>query len=274
MTDGVIYYNVRTGCAVRLLVSIYSLRKHYTGPITILSRGDESHELCSKIAAALNVDMKEIEFPAVIGHNAHYLAKTKLHEVTPYSRNVFIDADTIVVGKINELFDAVDDYTFMVTRMVDWGTSSGAVGRRIKQWLDVCPELIQPAVDFGLAINTGVFGFGRDCKLMHDWYGLASQGQDLFIPDEISCQLLLPKHKHNVMSDSFNKSCKFGKIDGDTRIIHFHGRKHCRENLPFNGNLWVAIFNEVRELNIADVSSWMPGGDRMLRRFLTESTGT
>ena len=41
VTRGVISYNCGTGAAVRLLVSLASLRKFYAGPVTILSDGEE-----------------------------------------------------------------------------------------------------------------------------------------------------------------------------------------------------------------------------------------
>jgi len=44
MSRGIIMYNQGQKLAVRLSVALSSLRKYYSGPITLLSEGKPSHE--------------------------------------------------------------------------------------------------------------------------------------------------------------------------------------------------------------------------------------
>lgn len=268
MTKGVIYYNIGQSCAVRLLISILSLKKFYNGDITIISEGDESHILCDKIASATNAYVKKIKFDITDKENYPYLAKTRLNEVTPYDYSVFVDADTLITGTIDELFT---DSPFVVTRMSEWSTNGSKIYRRIKNWNKICPDLVEKALVYGYAINTGIFAFDKNAPIFNEWYSLTLKNRESFIPDEISCQLLITKYQHKLMDCRFNYSCKYGPLIDDIRIIHFHGRKHCRPGLPFNGHKWIEFYNKVVESNIADIKAWQPAGDRMLRKHLERS---
>jgi hypothetical protein len=271
MSSGVIYYNVGQACVVRLLVSIYSLKQHYQGPITIISEGSESDLLCTKVANVMQVDIKQASFNTDGPKNHPFLAKTKIHQAAPYDYNVFLDSDTLVVGKIDELFNSAP---FTITRMADWSTNGPKISRRIENWSNVCPDLVKPALAYEKAINTGIFAFRRDAPIFNEWYDLTLKNRDTFIPDEISCQLLLPKYLHNLLDCRFNWSCKYGPEIEDIRIIHYHGRKHCRPGLPFNADKWIKVYNEVVAQNLADIRTWQPAGDRMLRKYLEAQTCT
>lgn len=265
MTQGVIYYNVGQSCAVRLLVSINSLLKHYSGPVAILSDGNESHSYCEKIAKATGVEFKKVSFNITQKRNYAYLAKTRINEVTPYDYSVFLDADTLVVGKIDELFNK---YPFTITRMSEWSTKGRIISRRIKGWETIVPELVEPALQYGKAVNTGIYAFKKNAPIFNEWFTLTLMNIMSFIPDEIACQLLITKYKHLMLDCRFNYSCKHGPDIDDIRIIHYHGRKHCRVGLPFKADQWVASYNEVVDKNIADIKSWTPAGDRMLYRYI------
>ena len=168
-THGVIYYNRGTSCAARLMVSTYTLRQYYNGPLAILSEGQESHELVDQIADVVNASVERFDL-GLEGKNAAYLTKTRLHEVTPFDISLFIDADTIITGPVDELFSMIEEHTFIGTHMANWSTSKGLVAKRIKAWGKYYPDLIQPALDYGDAINTGIFGFTRTAPLIQDWF--------------------------------------------------------------------------------------------------------
>ena len=266
---GVIYYNTGTSCAVRLLVSLHSLRNHYNGPVTILSEGAESDALCNRIGGALGAEVKRWDCGVEPGKNRAYLAKTRYHAGTPYDTTVALDSDTLVVGGIGELFDHAENAFFCVAQLAAWQTGGRIIGGRLRQWSAHLPELVEPALDFGPAINCGVVAFRKNASIFGEWSRLAVPGRELFIPDEVCCQLILPRHPHRILDGRWNRSCKHDDPDApDTRIIHFHGRKHCRPGLPYHANKWVAAFDEVMRGNIANVREWSPAGDRMLARHL------
>jgi hypothetical protein len=266
---GVIYYHTGTGCAVRLLVSLYSLRRHYDGPVTILSEGEESHPLCKKIGAALNAEILEWDCEVPSGKNRVFLAKTRYHTITPYDATVALDTDTLILGGIDELFEQAEQATFCVAQIADWKTQGPKITSRIKAWETFMPEWMEGAIDFGPAINCGVVAFTKDALLYQDWHRLALLGRETFIPDEVCCQVILHRYPHCILSGIWNHSCIHDHRPLDaTRIIHYHGRKHCRIGLPHHGAKWMAAFDEVCSKNIAGINEWLPAGDRMLRRFL------
>lgn len=230
MSNGVVYYNSGTKLFVRLLVSIHSLRKHYYGPVTILSEGVNSHPVCDQIAGMFGCEVIRVTYPDLDHKNQVYVNATKTVDHTPYNVTTWIDSDTLIVGEFDELFDAAEKYEFAIAQFANWGTKKGQINKRIKAWKGILPDkMIKAAVDYGHAINCGVFAFHKDSKLCKDWWKYAIKGIDTMIPDEVCCQIMLGSYPHKLMPKEFNVSCKYGDpYAKDARIIHYHGRKHCR----------------------------------------------
>lgn len=246
--QGVIYYNSGKGCLVRLAVSISSCRKFYDGALTILC-DKESFDDCKAIADHFKCNVKQVDF-STRTRNERLFNKTLLHEYTPYQNTVYIDADTIVLNTFNKLFKAVEAEEFVVTQFADWKAATGIITKRIAEW-DAITDTTE-AKKYPYAINTGIFAFQKNSTLMKAWYDLAVQGEKFFIPDEVSCQILLPKFKHKTLGASYNTSCKYGKIWRGTAIIHFHGKKHCRiENgkYLYHSDLWYKEFDAICHLD-------------------------
>lgn len=231
MSNGIIYWNSGTKLLVRLTVSLISLKKVYNGPITVILNEDVPKEY-QDILDQHGIDIMRVKYHA--GHKQALLAKTQLHRWAPYENNILVDGDTIVLRNFDEMFDWVDEHKFVVTQFADWGTSKHhgpggrRLGKRIWEWHEIVPrEIIDQAANYGHAINIGVYGFQKDATIFEEWPPLAERGIDTFIPDEVSCQLLIPKHKHFLAPQEYNSSCRFSKVTCDTKVIHYHGRKHC-----------------------------------------------
>jgi len=272
---GIIYYNSGTKCLVRLLVSIHSLRKIYPKvPVTILSRGDMSHEVCEKISSIYGADIKDVEYDVEDGRNKILLEKCLCHTKTPYDISIFLDTDTLIVRKFaDDLWGYAESHEFSVPRFSSWKSNTRPIAKRINQWALIYPDLIDKALNFGPAVNTGVFSFRKDAKIMEDWFDMAVRGRRNFIPDEICCQIILHKYPHKVADQKYNASSKYSDIDDeDIRIIHYHGKKHCRLNkhgdMIFGSDKWIKVYNEIVENNVADILNWQPAGDRMLRKYI------
>lgn len=267
----IIYYNVGMGCAARLAVSIHSLRDHYQGRVTILSEGEQSHSLCKRIGAALDAEVLEWSSGVPSGKNAHFVAKTKIYMASRSVLTIALDSDTLVVQPLEDLFELAETAPFGVAQFANWRTSGHIMSKRIRRWEGVQGTDIESALLFGPAINTGVFTFRRDARIFEEWYHLALRGRDLPIPDETSCQLLLHRYAHLILDSCWNRSCKHDDpMAPDTRIVHFHGRKHCRPGLRFHGNLWMARFERMLQDNIAGIRDWSPAGDCMLKRHFRD----
>lgn len=265
--NGIIYYNYGKKMIVRLVVSISSLRKVYNGPVTILSEGNDSRKACKDIMKHFDVDVKKVNFGDVY-KNKIYLNSCLSHTVTPYKNSIWIDSDTLVLKDPSKLFEYAEENEFAIAQFSNWGTKKGHISKRIKAWQDVYPDLIEPALNFGPAINCGVYAFSKDCKLVKDWFDLAVKGKEGFIPDEVCCQLMLPHYKNIIVDKKYNESCKYSKVTDETVIIHYHGRKHCRINKDKylnHAKLWFDEFDKVKHL---DVVSRNIQDDRQLRKNL------
>lgn len=268
MTAGVIYYNTGLKCLARLITSIYSLRKHYEGAIAIISEGAESDEYCGPIAQALGCEFVPAKFDVPNGPQNTFLKKTLLHTVSPYDLNVFLDSDTIVTGSISPLFSWALEHEFVGTQFSNWKTTGKTIGKRIKNWERHYPHLMEKALAFGPALNAGCYAFKRDTAFLKVWYMMTLPGREIFLPEETSMQVILPNYKHYIAPQEFNCSCKFSDPRHvDVRIIHYHRNKHCREGLPFGGDIWIKHFERVRELKLAGIESWWDKYDITLSRY-------
>ena len=84
---------------------------------------------------------------------------------------------------IDDIWNILDKYGFMVTCFTDWKTKGGMIQRRIQEWSKVLPEEeITKAVEYGRAVNTGVFGFSKkytqsEFNIFQEWHELTLNGQ-------------------------------------------------------------------------------------------------
>ena len=262
-----VYLLSGTSYAARLLVSIVSLRRHFNGPVVVLTADAAAAQLASQMSSekSLQVTVQSIETMIAGGRKGAYLFKPLLFRHTPFQRCLYLDCDTLIQGPIDELFDLPDDRHIGVTQFCGWITSGRTIAKRIRSWRDTHPELVQPAIDFGPAINTGVFAFTSFSEAFRRWNQVATTGRHHFIPDEISLQLLLPTVPHVLHDGRFNCSSRYGDWRADdVRVIHCHGNKHLRTEFP----VWRAAFESVAAANLAGIREWMPAGDRALKRYL------
>lgn len=261
MNNGIIYYNTGTRYAVRLLVSLYSLRKYYKGRVSILSWGIESHNICAPIAIAMNAELIKINPLMEVSKWPYFLVKTKLSQYSPYANTLYLDADTLVLNKIDELFDIINEWQFVVTKVNnEWNTTDARMYPRLNAWQNLFPELVKRAYEYDGTINCGVFGFNKKSPLLTEWYDVAVKGKNLFVPDEVACQLLITKHKHKLLDNQYNCMYKYCR-NKTAKIVHHHARKHVKDKR------WIRVYNEVIEKNVANIKSWTPAGDECLVRL-------
>ena len=267
---GVIFFNAGLSCLARIAVAAHSLRKHYAGPATLIHVGDDGRDEARKIAGASSrIDFLPAEWRATEGHARALLNKCCLHLDTPYELSLLLDADTVTRADPTPIMDAATIKGFAVAQFSDWKTR-GRIRVRIEEWRPIVGDAwTEEALDFGPAINTGVYAFRRDSDLMRDWYGLAVKNRAGFIPDEACCQVMLPRYPANVLTANHNVSCRYGTPRApDTLVIHFHGRKNARianGTCLNNCDLWYREFEEIRHR--PDVQAVIPH-ERLLRKNL------
>lgn len=275
---GVIYLLTGISHAARLVVSIASLREYYKGPITLFTTRRASHRIGEQLAQDPRLGIEHRMFPELYeGKNSSLLIKATLPRFSPYRRTVFLDADTLVAGPLDELLDEVRRHSLVLTQFSHWTTSKRLIKRRINSWDDVClPEMRQQEWKQLLrrskqalpAINTGVFGFTRDTEDLTAWQRLALLGRAKFICDEIAMQLLSTDAKAKILDCRWNCSPIHASETSDARIWHFHGDKHLR---PQAQEIWLPHFLSCYEANLGGLAQWCPARDGRLSRWLDKA---
>lgn len=275
--EGVCYLLTGRKHAVRLAVSLWSLRRHYDGPITVFTTRPDSHEIGQRLARDRRLAVEHREFPQQHRtKNGTFLTKIAILKKVPYETSAFLDADTLVVGDIAPLFEASPSAPFVATQFADWTTDRRVIRRRVERWRTLSQnrctdaewkEMIDAALQARPAINSGVFAVRKEATLIDDWYELARIGRRTFICDEIALQILLPRYPHRLLDCRFNCSPIYAADCSDVRIWHMHGGKHLRANA--RRRWWPACLECLQE-NIGGIRDWIPAGDKRLQAFLDE----
>ena len=187
-TIGIILFNRGNKCVVRAMVCLYTLRKHYDGPITFFLEDPYPHEF----------DEACKYFKCDIVHNEEnhkiktLVRKTEMFLRSPYDRTLWLDADMVIVGKLDEMFDYLDDYDIAIPHFAGWVSDGGTIAKRIKRYKDLTEQkYIDEALNHHPAVNTGILSWRKGDPFIKKWFDLALKGDGkMFIPDEVAFQVL------------------------------------------------------------------------------------
>jgi hypothetical protein len=233
-----------------MVVSIYSLRKVYSGDIVVCLEGQQDPwflEILSKFNCIGREIPKSDQYALCV--------KPTLHKyVEDYEAVMFLDADTLVLKNIDKYFDYIKEHGFVTGNFSNWNTKGGHISARIRAWAKATPELIEPALNFGTAINTGVNGWLTGNPALELWNKTCQRGYALEcttrIVDEIACQLMLPHCRHFIVGVEWGCSPNMGQYNQDTVIMHYHGHKHAGQ---YDGcKFWKQTYHEMRDKGIID----------------------
>ena len=299
-SKGVVYMLTGTSCAERLAVSLFTLRKHWDGPVTVMVDSDEDAKVAALIAAddRAGIDVQPFVRKDVQWRHQAYVQKTLVPALTPYDRTAFFDADTAIVGDFSKLFN----YDWVITSYSDWQSKGRRIANRCGWWYGRGDSRLQidEMVDRVLAdevvvaedgtgkvawrlaaagevvrttgypaVNTGVVGFVKGCPLGDRWHKMTCAGEGTHMTDEIAMQLLYPfatECEVAMLDDRFNHSPTYGKHPDDIRIIHFHGQKHLKKQ-P-GRSVWEPLLREAMAANFGGLRDWAGTWDKWVRALL------
>ena len=253
-----------------LVVSIWSLRKAGCFlPVHMAVADDKSQAVAERIAR----DPRLAPFtwarwtPPSGMRNSGYLAKTYMGTLTPFEETLFLDADTMVVGGLEPLFDFTT-HSVILTQFAKWLSNGRTIRGRIKQWADVAPgDVSYMSSHTAPAINTGVIAWQRDshsAAFMDEWKQLTAR-KPVFICDELAAQLIFWRHNVKVLNSRFNSSPVKDKRN-DALIYHGHGFKFIKKEE--GRRVWWPAYQEALAFNIASLREWTPAGDKHLKKYL------
>lgn len=261
MNRGIIYMLIGARHLPVTAVSIRSLRKWWDGPISLFCGDAVSQQFGELIAKAAGADFHKFE-PKIQKRHIGYASKPMIPLLSPYDQTIQIDGDTVVVGKLDELWPQ-NDKEVVLTRFGDWTTQGRIVSNRIKAWADVALEEVTVSLRSAYpALNTGVLSYNKTSELTsYQWAEMVARKPKQFISDEIAMQLLYPFAPNvRLAPNKFNFSPMYGKGD-DLSIIHLHGKKHLRKE---SINFWWPEYKATYLENFADIQGWTPAGDDRL----------
>ena len=265
MDFGIAYLLTKITHAARMVVSIYSLRRYYSGEITIVTTTNEAAEIAGRCVndPALRVSHRRLDLRYdLTTRNGSYLTKVALISQPVYPATVFLDADTLVVGSIEPLVSASISNQIVVTSYCDWMTTDKPVKKNLATWRQIeqkkndidLKHLIELTTTVSLpAINLGVIGIQKNATIIDEWRSLAELGQDMFLPDEASFQFLLPRHQHFLLGSEFNCSPSYCTTN-EARIYHFIAGTHLHKQA--DQDAWLPMYRECRSRGIAGIQDW------------------
>ena len=264
MTKGVIYLIYGPKVAERLVVSIWSLRKYWQGPVTVLCSTTAE---CSLLAiAAIHLNFELIPVHAEPCPHPHWLAKARVPEYSPYDETIYLDADTLVTGPIDDLFG----HELTLTEHYKWTTRGSLTRRRIKAFAVLRDRKVDAMIEHQLnnvlpAVNGGVLAFRKDTDGLAEWYELTKRLPEYPLSEQTALQLLTSVLPHRFADERFNRMAEIGLAIRDVRIWHFYGQRHCWPN-----SQWIPAFQEACELNVGGLADWAGQYDRHVRRLLRD----
>jgi len=262
-----------------LATSLYTLRHHWSGPIQVFAWPD-SYEIVSQIAQDLGAVCYKRE-PSYRGRNDQFLDKIELAQTLYDDTNLYLDADTLIRGNIDELFDLTDQFGFAATQFGSWTTAGGLIKGRIKrleQFPGIETNLIEAVVNnVWPSVNGGVFGFKSNSPVLPLWYKWSNAARSIFICDECVLHLMMPKFgplnkMHVSCGGVYNSSPKHAppELDDDkVKIWHGHGDSFVRWKKSAKGcRMWKKVLDECTERNIGGIKEWIGScGNKWLGEF-------
>lgn len=259
MAAGVCYFLLGDKHGLQLLASLWALRKHYRGPVSILTAAGE--DIPALICADRRLDAF-VTHLTVCKHrkNSALCTKTTLQHFTPFDPTVFLDADTIPVADVTPLFPTAAEECVWV-RFSDWHVLRSpyeARVRRIGERAGMLHQLKKVISENRPAVNTGVFGFWKRASALQPIHALCHQAFDVFIPDECATQMLYGDYPHRLEDEVWNASPRHCRRKDAVKVWHCHGSKQLHRTTR---GLFVGLLREVFEGNVGNVREWI-GRDR------------
>lgn len=257
MTRGITFFNFGGSCVARLLVALHSLRKHYSGHVTVFLAQNDRFNIRAQADIAWFADIKWFDLESLAQRNMKCVIKPALFEMSPYDTTLMMDGDMLFQANPAELFEPLEANGFLLTKFSTWNTDGSKMSARIEKFRDT----FSPA-EWGIissrdpsrgkmpAVNIGVMGFSRNhpscAGTLARWKELTLQVAGQHMADEHAAQVLYPMVPHVLVGAEWNQSCVYpsDKDYSKAKVIHFHGHK---ESEPTRGSSrrWLTAFEDL-----------------------------
>ena len=274
MRKQIVYLTSHTPHLPYLVVSLRSLRRYWNGEV-IVHAWPESIELVQLIAQDKRLGITAVKRePDYRGKNDQFLNKILLMRSLNADFGIYLDADTLVNGPLDLIWNAIEhDTAFAATQFNEWTVSGGVVRNRIKRLLDI-PEIPSSLIHKLLSdeyrdspsVNGGVFGCRPSSAVLNQWYQWSWAARKIFIADETVLHILqawFPPESFGIIRSTYNCSPRHKPTDvkdEEVKIWHFHGDSNVRPNKSMKGvELWYPEFLDCCKYNIGNINIWVNG---------------
>jgi len=253
-----------------LVVSLDSLRNHWDGEVVVYA-WEKSMDIVRQIAKDERLNIEPIEWkPDRIGRNDQFECKIQIAQSMKCDVGLYLDADTMIQGDLNELFDCAKDYGFVATQFNDWTTHSRLIPGRIAG-LQKFPEIDQEAVKELIdnpypSVNGGIWSFKPSSPVLPLWYEWTCVAREIFISDEVVLHVMRVMFRkdgefNTLVGGAYNCSCKFQPKDlkdEDVIIRHFHGNCNTKwSKSPRGVKMWYPHFYRCLRSNVGNMKNWI-----------------
>jgi hypothetical protein len=268
------FFNFGKSCVLELLVALYTLRKQYSGHITVcLLKNDKWNEILAPQLDKFGVNIHWVDIDLTKRNSKCYIKPLLfkyLFENTQYTSVIMCDGDLLFLRPIDSLWQPLEDKGCLLTQFCDWRTNGPIMSGRIKQLNKVLnEEQIKKLCDDYPAINIGVMGFTKDKggKAFRKWSDLTKKVAGIHLADEIAAAVVPPYYDCFIAGAEYNASAKFSNMDTIeyNTVVHYHGGSQGGgpeeaeyETRRRSSRLWFATLNSLINSNICKIDEWIP----------------
>ncbi len=273
---GCVYFNFGKKYALRLFVSIYSLRKYYAGPVTVfMDNGPYSGRLSTSLSP-FNVEIR------LLDDLSKSFDRHRLVSESRYDTVLVLDSDLIFMGPIDPLWEPLEREGVLATRFfappfgVDGTEAKPGWGDRAKFLRGVedllRPEVFKAAMNRLLVdridVNVGLFGVSKSTgsAFLADWIETMERGRSrrIMLLDEMTVVGLLAVHRHYLADEIWNCPADefFRRTNlADARVIHYFADGHIMNKFRLGRNpdswagaKWYSLYQEAAAKH--DLALW------------------
>lgn len=294
---GCLFFNFGGAYALRLLVSIFSLRRVYDGPIRVVLARNGS------VSARLQEQLEQLDCDVVVldrvskSHDRH-----RLFRESPYTTTLVFDSDLLFVEPIDELWDPLEREGVLLTRFfpAPYGVDGSSIhpgwsnrmalleGVRGLVEADTYTEAARRLLEDRIDINVGVMGISvpQGEAFLSDWSERMERGRSARIKllDEMLVVALASKHRHYLAEEKWNCPADefFRRTNlAQARVIHYfadgfrvHGIRLGRNPATWAGKKWYAAYRQAgQSLELGAWERTDPTFSGPLRRLFANGTG-
>ena len=278
-SSGIIMFNRGSKMLIHALVSLHSLRKHYNGDVTFYVQNPcDCMDEFKRSLSCFNCNVVQLEDK---NEYKTLVMKNSLFENPPYDKTLWIDSDTVVVGKIDEMFTNLnDDVDLCIPSFCQWTNNGHHMSARINRFKGLVEDrYIAEALKPHPSINTGILSFKKSDKwnkFVHEWTAMADLGgkHGIFIPDETAANIVIPSIqewglKCYICPTDYNVSPLHDHgLSKDPRIYHFHGNKSTLN--VSTCDVFKKELAEMTDSNVANIKFFFKYADKRMSQYLRQ----